>query len=62
MHSTENIAVRELTDAELNDVSGGILAEAIIVGAAAFFAIALSGPNVGTMKQQAAALGMSHLL
>ena len=30
MHSAENTADRELTDAELNDVSGGILAELII--------------------------------
>ena len=57
MHSAENTADRELTDAELNDVSGGGLAEIIIA-----IAIGMSGPNVGTMEQQAAALGMSHLL
>ena len=62
MHSAEDTVGRELTDAELNDVSGGILAELIIVGGVALFAIAFSGPNVGTMQQQAEALGMSHLL
>ena len=57
MHSAENTADRELTDAELNDVSGGGLAELIIA-----LAIGMSGPNVGTIERQAAVLGMSHLL
>lgn len=57
MHSAENTADRELTDAELNDVSGGGLAEIIIA-----VAIGMSGPNVGTIERQAAVLGMSHLL
>ena len=41
MHSAENTADRELTDAELNDVSGGGLAELIIA-----LAIGMSGPNI----------------
>ena len=57
MHSAENTAVRELADAELNDVSGGGLAELIIA-----LVIGMSGPNVGTIERQAAVLGMSHLL
>ena len=62
MHSAENTADRELSDAELNDVSGGILPELVLVGCAAALLIGFSGPNVGTMEQQAAALGMSYLL
>jgi lactobin A/cerein 7B family class IIb bacteriocin len=62
MHSAENTADRELADAELNDVSGGILPELIIVGCAAALLIGLSGPNVGTIEEQAKVLGMSHLL
>ena len=57
MHSAENTADRELTDAELNDVSGGIFAGLIIA-----VAIGMSGPNVGTIERQAEVLGMSHLL
>ena len=57
MHSAENTADRELTDAELNDVSGGIFAGLIIA-----VAIGMSGPNVGTIERQAKVLGMSHLL
>ena len=30
MHSAENTADRELSDAELNDVSGGILPELVL--------------------------------
>ena len=57
MHSAENTANRELMDAELNDVSGGGLAEIIIA-----VAIVMSGPNVGTIERQAKVLGMTHLL
>jgi hypothetical protein len=64
MRSAENaVDIRSLTDAELNDVSGG--SPAIVVAVAMLAAeliIGFSGPNVGTMQQQAAALGMSHLL
>ena len=64
MRSFENTAdIRSLSDAELNDVSGGIILQSIIaVGAAAAILIGMSGPNVGTIENQAAALGMSHLL
>jgi lactobin A/cerein 7B family class IIb bacteriocin len=63
MRDAENTAdIRSLSDAELNAVSGGILPELIIIGGAAALLIGFSGPNVGTMEQQAAALGMSHLL
>ena len=58
MRNAENTSEnRELTDAELNDVSGGGLAEIIIA-----VAIGMSGPNVGTIERQAKVLGMSHLL
>jgi bacteriocin-like protein len=57
MHSAENTADRELTDAELNNVSGGGLAEIFIA-----VAIGMSGPNVGTIDRQAKVLGMTHLL
>ena len=46
-----------LLGTELNDVSGGGLAEIIIA-----IAIGMSGPNVGTIERQAKVLGMSHLL
>lgn len=64
MRDTENTAdIRSLSDAELNDVSGGVILQSIIaVGAAAALLVGFSGPNVGTMQEQAAALGMSHLL
>jgi lactobin A/cerein 7B family class IIb bacteriocin len=64
MRSFENTDdIRSLSDAELNDVSGGIILQSIIaVGAAAALLIGMSGPNVGTIEEQAAALGMSHLL
>jgi lactobin A/cerein 7B family class IIb bacteriocin len=64
MRSVENTGdIRSLSDAELNDVSGGIILQSIIaLGAAAALLIGMSGPNVGTIEEQAAALGMSHLL
>jgi hypothetical protein len=46
----------------INDVSAGILPELVLVGCGAALLIGFSGPNVGNMKKQAAALGMSHLL
>jgi hypothetical protein len=64
MRSAENaVDIRPLSDGELNDVSGAYAA--LIIAAAALAAeciIGFSGPNVGTIQQQAAALGMSHLL
>jgi lactobin A/cerein 7B family class IIb bacteriocin len=55
--------IRELTDAELNDVNGGVLAA--IVAAGALAALVIGGWDNGSIyskEQQAAALGLSHLL
>jgi hypothetical protein len=64
MHSADNAAdVRLLSDAELNDVNGGYLAA--IVAAGAWAALVIGGWDNGsiyTKEQQAAALGLSHLL
>jgi lactobin A/cerein 7B family class IIb bacteriocin len=63
MRRVETADITSLSDAELNDVNGGIILQSLIaVGGAAALLIGMSGPNVGTMEEQAAALGMSHLL
>jgi hypothetical protein len=57
------IDVRSLTDAELNEVSGGSPALAVVVGAIAIgWFFGMSGPNVGTIERQAEVLGLNHLL
>src|SRR5262245_18256527 len=67
MGTTENLAtIRSLTDAELDDVSGGIIPVAVgvaaAVGALAVIAIGWGDLPVGmTQQQAAAAMGLSHL-
>jgi lactobin A/cerein 7B family class IIb bacteriocin len=63
--NTDN--VRSLTDAELDDVSGGVvpLAVGVAVAVGAWTAIAIGWSDIPfgkTKADAAAALGMSHLL
>jgi lactobin A/cerein 7B family class IIb bacteriocin len=68
MGTTENSGnMRSLTDAELDDVSGGVIplpvAAAAAIGGLAMIAIGWSEIPFGATKQDAAAaLGVSHLL
>jgi hypothetical protein len=61
MQNEQTSAIRPLEDAELDSVSGGIIAHmtmAVIAGVIAGWDLA---PGV-TVKDAAAALGMSHLV
>jgi len=63
MHSAENTAdVRLLTDTELNDVNGGIVAAVVAAGALAAAVVSFWDNPIGYCKhEQAQILGMSHL-